>query len=295
MESKIKNDIFDRFLELSDVSSVFKVLSRIEYILLRKLIRKADNGDGSGKVFLEEIKKDLNIPMPKVSEMVQAMNDEGLLLWKLDSVTKKTYIEITDKGREKCTLQREGMKKISERIDNELDSNEKDAIFNCLGKLGRIINEERGETDAYFELITGRQLDSMNVISLLKPKNSVFYFKSDYTISKAITYLQDSKYTTLPVVDDKGMYIGTVSDGDILHFISKNGIDTLNEVHVRDIVNTKRKPAVHDFDDGNTIINDIIDQNFLCMVDDRGCFIGIITRKDIIRYMKKKIEHRISG
>ena len=91
------------------------------------------------------------------------------------------------------------------------------------------------------------------------------------------------------------MYIGTVSDGDILHFISKNGIDTLNEVHVRDIVNTKRNPAVHDFDDGNTIINDIIDQNFLCMVDDRGCFIGIITRKDIIRYMKKKIEHRISG
>ena len=34
------------------------------------------------------------------------------------------------------------------------------------------------------------------------------------------------------------------------------------------------------------IMERILDRNFLCVVDDRDCFIGIITRKSIILYLK---------
>lgn len=290
----VYGELFDKFLELSDMSSVFRVLSRFEYVILRKLIKKADsNPEQNGRVYLEEIKNDLNIPMVRVSEVIQAISDEGLLAWKLDSTTQKTYVEITEQGREKCLLQREGMKKISDRIDKELSEEEKNHIVSGLLKFGRIVNEEQGETDAFFELLSGKSTDNMNIIGLIKPKNTVCFLKSDYPLDKSIELLYESKYTTLPVVDEAGIYIGTVSDGDFLWYINKHGMSGLEDVYVRDIVNTKRNPAVHDFDDARTIINNIMEQNFLCMVDDRGCFIGIITRKDVIRYMKKRIESRI--
>ena len=287
-------EMFDRFLELSDMSSVFRILSRFEYLILRKLIKKADmDPENNGRVYLEEIKRDFNIPMVRVSEVVQAISDEGLLAWKLDSATQKTYVEITEQGREKCLLQREGMKKISDRIDNELSEEEKNHIVSGLLKFGRIVNEEQGETDAFFELLSEKATDNMNVIGLIRPKNTVSYLEAECSIEKSIKLLYESKYTTLPVVDEAGIYIGTVSDGDFLWYINDHGMDALNKVYVRDIVNKKRNPAVHDFDDTRTIINNIMEQNFLCMVDDRGCFIGIITRKDVIKYMKKRIESRI--
>lgn len=294
-ESIINNELFDKFLELSDVSSVFRVLSRIEYIILRKLIKKADNTpDNSGRIFLEEIKNDMNLPMPKVSEMVQTMNDDGLLAWKLDSVTKKTYVEVTEKGREKCELQHQGMKKISERIDNELTDKEKDAIFCGLRKLGHIIDEERVETEAYFDILSGKYTDNMNIISLIKPKKNVVYLNCEYTVKKAMDVLEESRYSTLPVIDNDGLYLGTISDGDVLKYINKYGLDNVEADYLLNIVNTKRNPPVHDFDNSTTIISSIMEQNFLCMVDDRGCFIGIITRKDVIGYMKKRIEKSVN-
>lgn len=294
MENNITNgELFDKFLELSDVSSVFKILSRFEYVILRKLIKKADsNVEQNGRVYLEEIKSDLNIPMPKVSEIIQAMNDEGWLAWKLDSNTRKTYIEVTENGREKCLLQREGLKKISNRIDKELTDDEKNQIFSSILKLGRIINEERGETEAYFELLSNKAADHLNILSLIKPKSTVRYLKTDFFLKKAIEVLSESGFTTLPVVDEDGIYLGTVSDGDVLWYINEHGMDNLGSVSVGDIVNKRRNPAVHDYDGNHTIINYIMEQNFLCMVDDRGCFIGIITRKDVIRYMKRRIESR---
>jgi len=293
MDNKIsKGELFDKFLELSDMSSVFKILSRFEYVFLHKIIKIADKKpETDNKVYLEEIKNEIGIPMPKISEMIQVMNDEGLLAWKLDSSTKKTYVEVTGAGREKCLLQKEGMKTISNRIDNEITEDEKANIFAGLLKVGKIINEERGEAEAFFDILSNKVSDNMNIISLLKPKSKVFYLKMEYYLDKAIEVLEKSKYTTLPVINEEGVYVGTVSDGDILWYINRHGMDGLDKVHVEDIVNVHRNPAVHDFDDSNTIVKNIMDQNFLCMVDDRGCFIGIITRKDVIRYMKNRIEH----
>ena len=58
-------ELFDKFLEFSDMSSVFKIITRIEYVILKKLIQKADeNNENGGKVYLEDVKNDLNIPMP---------------------------------------------------------------------------------------------------------------------------------------------------------------------------------------------------------------------------------------
>lgn len=288
-----RGEVFERFLEFSDMSSVFKILSRSEYIILRKLIKIADNNvSQDGKVYLEDVKNELNLPMPRVSELVRTMSEEGWLLWKLDSETKKTYIQVTNSGREKCKCQREGMKKISERLDDELSEEEKTVLFSMLGKLSNIVSEERNQTEAYFNLLLGRHDDNMNIIGLLKPKSTVAYIVSSQTLEKAINILKENGYSSIPVISDSGQYLGTISEGDILWYINENGMDRLNRAYAKDIVNTTRNPAVRDMVDGKTIVDNIMAQNFLCMVDDRECFIGIITRKDIIKYLKERAEKR---
>ena len=78
----------------------------------------------------------------------------------------------------------------------------------------------------------------------------------------------------------------------MLWYIDAHGIERINESKVSDIVNTERNPALRDVVNSKILLDSLMKQNFLCMVDDRNCFIGIITRKDIIMYLEEQIEKK---
>lgn len=289
-ENYNKGELLDNFLEFSDATSVFRILSRAEYILLGKIIKMGK--ENSGKVYLEDLKKELNVPMSTVSEIVRNLNDDGLIIWELDAENKKTYVEIVANGLDKYNLQREGMKKISARIDEEMDDNEKEVIINVIKRIGNIMREESGRAEAYFKLIRGEIDRDVNVMSLIKQKSTVTYANEKDTLDDVLVIFKKSGYTTIPVVSEDGKYAGTVSEGDLLWYIRDNGLNSIDTTYVGNIINIDRNPPVNDIADAKTIIHDIMSQNFLSMVDDRGCFIGIITRKDVIRYLRKKTEHK---
>ncbi len=291
MNNQNKNSLFDKFLEFSDVTSVFKVLSRTEYIILWKIIQEADNNEeGGGKVYLEKIKKNFNAPMNKVSEIVREMSEEGWLLWKLDSENKKTYVEVTSSGREKCEQQRKGMKRIRDRIEEEVSEDEKRIFLSVLDKYGKVIREEADQAEEYFNLVLGKNKDNMNIISILKPKNTVTYVYDTDSLEEVLSVIRKSGFATIPVIDKSGKYVGTISEGDMLWHIDSNGFDALKTTKAVDIVNKTRNPSVKDMVNSKTLIDGLKSQNFLCMVDDRNCFIGIITRKDALKYLEEYVQ-----
>ena len=93
-------------------------------------------------------------------------------------------------------------------------------------------------------------------------------------------------YTAIPVVDDQGHYVGITSEGDFLRAVMKYGRENLDKYKVADIVNKDEGAKVLNTVEKDEIMERILDRNFLCVVDDRDCFIGIITRKSIILYLK---------
>ena len=101
----------------------------------------------------------------------------------------------------------------------------------------------------------------MNIFSILIPKHTLTYLNANDPLDQAVAFLLGATYTAIPVVDDQGRYVGIASEGDFL----------------RAVLNTVEK---------DEIMERILDRNFLCVVDDRDCFIGIITRKSIILYLK---------
>lgn len=128
----------------------------------------------------------------------------------------------------------------------------------------------------------------MNVIKLLKPKETVKYIHSDNTLRQGLEKMRANSYTAIPVIKKKdGKYVGTVSEGDFLYYILDVGSEGMKEqenYYVRDILRKDFNPAVRIDVTMDELLERAMQQNFIPVVDDTGTFIGIVTRQDIIRY-----------
>ena len=99
-------------------------------------------------------------------------------------------------------------------------------------------------------------------------------------------------YTAIPVISRDGQYSGIVSEGDFLWRMLDTpdtpdavfSMKDMERLRIRDILKADRPPV------GITVsmehlVASAMNQNFVPVVDDLGNFIGIVTRKDIIRYL----------
>ena len=127
----------------------------------------------------------------------------------------------------------------------------------------------------------------MNIFNILVPKQMLTYLNSNDTLDSAVELLVASGYTAVPVVDDAGVYVGVVSEGDFLRIVMDEGRHNLNKYKVSDIVKIDKEGAVLNTVSKKEVYERILDRNFLSVVDDRQCFIGIITRKSVILELSK--------
>lgn len=133
----------------------------------------------------------------------------------------------------------------------------------------------------------------MNILFFLKHKATVAYLYDDCSIRQGLEKMHAHGYTAIPVITREGKYIGTVSEGDFLWYIilkrtQEQNLKSLEECHIKDIIRNKRDRAVRVSETMDNLLNMVMEQNFVPVVDDRGMFIGIITRKDIIKYFYDK-------
>ncbi len=130
----------------------------------------------------------------------------------------------------------------------------------------------------------------MNILMLLKPKSEVAYLRDTYTLRQGLEKMRVHGYAAIPVLTREGVYVGSVSEGDFLWQIMENpdAIDSIRaceNYRIRDIMKDDRNPAVTVDVDMETVLERAMHQNFIPVTDDRGHFIGIVTRQDIIRQM----------
>lgn len=131
----------------------------------------------------------------------------------------------------------------------------------------------------------------MNVLMLLKPKETVKYIYDTNTLRQGLEKMRVHRYTAIPVISEDGKYVGTVSEGDFLYYIidSRNSAIKEKEKHrVSDILRRDFNPAVRIDVSMEELLNRALGQNFVPVTDDLGTFIGIVTRQDIIRYFINK-------
>lgn len=131
----------------------------------------------------------------------------------------------------------------------------------------------------------------MNILFLLRPKVNVAFLYYDNTLRQGLEKMQAHGYTALPVIERDGRYVGTVNEGDFLwHIVGRDETDIKAQetCFVRDILRSGWNPAVTVNATMDELLLRVMEQNFVPVVDDRQAFVGIITRKDVIRYFYEK-------
>ncbi|MBQ2935645.1 MAG: CBS domain-containing protein [Lachnospiraceae bacterium] len=133
----------------------------------------------------------------------------------------------------------------------------------------------------------------MNILFFLTPKSEVAYIYDTDSVRQALEKMENHRYSAVPIISRKdGRYLGTLTEGDLLWLIKDRTNLTLQEAEDISIMAVPRKwdnqPIEVDVD-MEDLLNKAMNQNFVPVIDDGKCFIGIITRKDLIQYLSKKL------
>lgn len=132
----------------------------------------------------------------------------------------------------------------------------------------------------------------MNIAFFLTPKSEVIFEKVTSTMRQALERMEYHRYTAIPILDEKGVYVGTLTEGDLLWKMKNTpGLDfqNTNKVSILDIPRHIANKAVRIDSDIEDLVSMAMNQNFVPVVDDNKVFIGIIKRSDIIGYLYKNL------
>ena len=126
-----------------------------------------------------------------------------------------------------------------------------------------------------------------NILFFLTPKAMCSYLYDDYTLRQALEKMESSGFAALPILNRRGEYRGTLTEGDLLW-----GLKNMCSMDIRPAENNRIMEISRRKDNipvkVTTPMKDLVErasaQNFVPVVDDKDTFIGIITRRSIIQF-----------
>ena len=127
----------------------------------------------------------------------------------------------------------------------------------------------------------------MNILFFLTPKSDVAYIFEDETLRQALEKMENRKYSCIPLLSPAGKYTGTISEGDLLwgmRHLNLHDLKDCEEVSIMAIPRRATYKPVRASANIEDLLDCAINQNFVPVVDDQGYFIGLVTRKEILKY-----------
>ena len=131
-----------------------------------------------------------------------------------------------------------------------------------------------------------------NILFFLTPKALCAFLYDDFTIRQALEKMEAAGYAALPILNKRGEYRGTLTEGDVLWAMKNMCYMDLRQAEARRITEISRRKdnipvkvttSMHD------LVERATTQNFVPVVDDKDTFIGIVTRRANIKYCQKQL------
>ena len=132
----------------------------------------------------------------------------------------------------------------------------------------------------------------MNILFFILPKDKIDFVYDSYTLRQTIEKLDITGYTSLPVLNNEGEYLFTITEGDVLRYIKHNenmSLRNAEKISLKCIPIKREVKSIKIYSNMEDLIQVSLGQNFVPVVDDMNHFIGIITRQSIINYFLNNI------
>ncbi len=130
----------------------------------------------------------------------------------------------------------------------------------------------------------------MNLFRFLIPKSMVETVGDDASVRQALEKMRYHRYAALPVLDKEGKYVGTVKDQDFLaYFCEHENADFRNAERdgVLSIMDLQSNKPLFQDASMRDVLEEVKEHNFVPVVDDRGCFVGMILRREVLGYLTR--------
>ena len=131
-----------------------------------------------------------------------------------------------------------------------------------------------------------------NILFFLTPKAMCAFLYDDYTVRQALEKMEAAHYAALPILNRRGEYRGTLTEGDLLWALKNMCYMDMRQAEARRIMEISRRKdnvPVRVTTSMQDLVERASSQNFVPVVDDKDAFIGIITRRAIINYCKETL------
>ena len=131
-----------------------------------------------------------------------------------------------------------------------------------------------------------------NILFFLMPKALCAYVYDDYTIRQALEKMESAGYAALPILNKRGEYRGTLTEGDLLWALKNLCYMDMRQAEARRIMEIDRRKdniPVRVTTSMQDLVERAVAQNFVPVVDDKDAFIGIVTRRSIIKYCQGRL------
>ena len=127
------------------------------------------------------------------------------------------------------------------------------------------------------------------------PKVSTAFAYENDSVRQGLESMRHHGYTAIPVLSDDNTYLGCITEGDFLRFVLKRGSTDMKDFEQFKIGDLLRKDFCRPLKiqaSTEEVIEVALQQNFVPIVDDRGCLCGILTRRAVIATLAEKLAEK---
>lgn len=131
-----------------------------------------------------------------------------------------------------------------------------------------------------------------NILFFLTPKAMCDFVYDDYTVRQALEKMETAGYSALPILNKRGEYRGTLTEGDLLWALKNLCYMDMRQAEARKIMEISRRKdniPVRVTTNMHDLVQRASTQNYVPVVDDKDTFIGIITRSAIMKYCTQQL------
>lgn len=131
-----------------------------------------------------------------------------------------------------------------------------------------------------------------SLLMFLTPKSEVAYLEADYTLRMAIEKMTFHHFSEIPVLDEEGKYVRSLSQADILLYLSANKDLCVEECSKIPLAAVSSYHPLRTLRGDSTVLDalDILaQQNFIPLVDDKNVFIGLVRRSKVLADLKSAL------
>ena len=120
--------------------------------------------------------------------------------------------------------------------------------------------------------------------TFLTPAENLAVLVDTHNADHAILLLSQTTYARVPVVTSERKFVGTISLTDIMHYKMQKELpeEVFNGTDIVHMTRTTGKTVRPQYQ-LTEVLHKLVDESFLPVVDENNFFVGIITRKSILK------------